>query len=305
MFKIITDSASNLTEDLVNEYDIDMISYTCTIDDEEYICYQPGCNDEAEGKKFYDLIRNGAEAKTSLISPGTFIQKFESYLESGLDVLFICMSAELTGTYQSAIIAANDMEDDFPDRKCIVVDSMSASLGEGFLVLEASKMRAEGCSIEEVVSWIENNRLKMRHIFTVDNLKYLRKGGRISSAKALVGTVLNLKPILRADENGRIELYETVRGRKKALDNLVKDYLNHVIEPLKQVIGIAHCDCLPDAKYIADCIMSKMPAKNIIIRYYDRCSGAHVGPGAICLFFMGGNRYGKKNTDNGTWDGNS
>lgn len=290
MFKIITESASNLTKDILDEYDIEMLSYTCTIDGEEYICYKPEYDDEEEGRRFYDLIRNDAEVKTSLISPGILIQNFEEYLEQGLDVLFICMSAELTGTYQSAVIAAQDMQDEYPDRKCIVVNSMSASFGEGFLVMEASRLRSAGSNIEEVVKWIENNRLKMRQIFTVDNLKYLKKGGRIPSAKAFVGTVLNLKPILRADDDGKIELSGTVRGRKKSLISLVDDYINHVVEPLKQVIGIAHCDCLPDAQYIADSIMNKLPAKDIIIRYYDRCTGAHVGPGAICLFFMGENR---------------
>ena len=290
MFDIITDSASNLTEDIVEKYNIRIISNMCRIDGEDYICYEPGRDDEADGRFFYDKLREGADVTTSLISPGTLMEVFEESLEKGKDVLFICMSSGLTGTFQSALVAAEDLNEEYPDRKCIVIDSMSASLGEGFLAVKASKMRENGCSIEETQKWIEDNKLKMRHIFTVDDLKFLKKGGRISGITSLIGNVLGIKPVLYATDQGTIEMLSPVRGRKKSIKALIGDFMNYVDIDANDMIGIAHCDCKEESMIIEKAIREKYPDIEIINKVYDRLSGAHVGPGALCVFFMGKDR---------------
>ena len=290
MFDIITDSASNLTEDIVEKYNIRIISNMCRIDGEDYICYEPGRDDEADGRFFYDKLREGADVTTSLISPGTLMEVFEESLEKGNDVLFICMSSGLTGTFQSALVAAEDLNEEYPDRKCIVIDSMSASLGEGFLAVKASKMRENGCSIEETQKWIEDNKLKMRHIFTVDDLKFLKKGGRISGITSLIGNVLGIKPVLYATDQGTIEMLSPVRGRKKSIKALIGDFMNYVDIDANDMIGIAHCDCKEESMIIEKAIREKYPDIEIINKVYDRLSGAHVGPGALCVFFMGKDR---------------
>lgn len=290
MFRIIVDSGSNLTEDLLNRYDIEIISFKCTIDGEEYICYEEGRDDDEAGKIFYDKIRAGADVRTSLINPVDIDDKLRPFLEGGEDVIFVCMSAKLTGTYQSALIAKEDLEEEFPDRKIVVIDSMSASFGEGLLCIEASKMREDGCSIDQVSEWLIDNRLKMRHIFTVDNLKYLQKGGRISQAEAVLGSILSIKPILFANDEGKIDKFGTVRGRKKSMDALVNDYVKYAVDVENQTIAIAHCDCREDAEYIAAKVNELRPPKEIIIRVYDHCSGTHVGPGAMCIFYVGKDR---------------
>lgn len=290
MYKIITDSASNLTEDILNKYDIDMLSYKCMIDNEPYMCYEPGRDDTKDGKEFYDKIRHGASIVTSLISPGDIITAFSRYMKQGFDVLFLTISSKLSGTYQSALIAAEEMSEQFPERKCVIIDSLSASLGEGFLAVTASKLRALGHSIYEAAGWILANRLKMCHIFTVDDLKYLKKGGRISSAVSMIGSALNIKPVLAAGREGTIELFRNLRGRKKALDAIVDNYIEFAASPENELVGIAHCDCPEDADYIASRIQKLRPPKELIKCYYDRCTGSHVGPGALCLFFKGYDR---------------
>ena len=290
MFKIVVDSACNLTEDLIKKYDIEVISFKCTIDGEEYVCYEEGRDDQADGKWFYDKIRQGADVRTSLLSPGEIVDKLSVYLEDGFDVLFTCMSSGLTGTFQSSLVAKDMLEDEYPDRKIIMVDSLSASFGEGMICMEVSKMRENGATIEEAAQWVIDNRLRIRHIFTVDDLQYLRKGGRISQAENVIGSILNIKPLLFANDEGKIEKLGTIRGRKKSLDALVNDYVKYAYEPEKQTIAIAHCDCKEEALYIADKINELRPPKELIIRVYDRCSGTHVGPGALCIFFMGKDR---------------
>lgn len=290
MFKIVVDSACNLTEDLIKKYDIEVISFKCTIDGEEYVCYEEGRDDQADGKWFYDKIRQGADVRTSLLSPGEIVDKLSVYLEDGFDVLFTCMSSGLTGTFQSSLVAKDMLEDEYPDRKIIMVDSLSASFGEGMICMEVSKMRENGATIEEAAQWVIDNRLRIRHIFTVDDLQYLRKGGRISQAENVIGSILNIKPLLFANDEGKIEKLGTIRGRKKSLDALVNDYVKYAYEPEKQTIAIAHCDCKEGALYIADKINELRPPKELIIRVYDRCSGTHVGPGALCIFFMGKDR---------------
>lgn len=285
-FVIITDSASNLIDEQLNQYNIKMIPYIVNIAGKEVSCYESGEDNDAKGKEFYDFIRQGGEVTTSLVNPDRFLACFEEYLQQGLDVVFIGISSGLSGTCQSAQIAAEQLSEEYPERKCLVIDSLAASLGEGIMAIKLSEYRAAGWELEAAVEDVVSNRLKMACIFSVADLKYLLKGGRVSTAVAKIGSVLNIKPMLYANNEGKISLNSAVRGRKKALDTIVKKYFDTVLEPENQIIGIAHCDCKEDAEYIAERIREGCSVKDIIINCYDRCTGAHVGPDAIALFYV-------------------
>ena len=289
-FEIITDSASNLTDDLLDEYNIRMISYVNTIDGEEYICHERGRDYEKSGKEFYDAMRNGADVHTSLINMGAFRDFFEPILRDGKDILFIAISGGLSGTIQAACIAADDLMEEYPDRVIRCIDSRSASLGEGLMVMKMSRLRASGATIDEAARFYEEHKMKMNHIFTVGDLKYLKKGGRISAAEAAIGNLLSIKPILKADDNGKIVLHDKIRLRKKALEYLINMTKERIVHPERQMIAICHCDAPQESEYIASRLKEELPVEDVIVRYYDLCTGSHVGPGTIAIFFMGDNR---------------
>ncbi len=292
-YVIMTDSGSNLIDADLQKYDIPMIPYKLTIDGEPYDCYMPGEDDVALAKEYYAAVRGGANVKTSLINPERFNEFFEPVLQEGKDIVFVCMSSGITGTCQSACIAADMMREKYPERRIEIVDTLAASLGEGLQVLGMAQKRAEGAGIDEILSYAKDYQRFLRQIFTVEDLQYLRKGGRISGATALIGNVLNLKPILYGTDEGKIEMLTTVRGRKRSIAYLVQDCIENIAEPEKQTIGIAHCDCEEEANLLAAAIREKCPVKDVLIHYYDRCTGGHVGPGAIALFYRSKNQVGK------------
>ncbi|MCR5210594.1 MAG: DegV family protein [Lachnospiraceae bacterium] len=289
-YEIITDSASNLTDDLLNEYNIRMISYVSTIDGEEFLCHERGRDYEESGRKFYNAMRDGADVHTSLINMGAFRDFFEPILREGKDILFISISGGLSGTIQAAGIAADDLMEEYPDRVIRCIDSRSASLGEGLMVMKMSRLRAAGATLDEAVRFYEENKMKMNHIFTVGDLKYLKKGGRISAAEAAIGNLLSIKPILKADDNGKIVMHDKIRLRKKALEYLINMTKERIVHPERQIIAICHCDAKQESEYIASRLSAELPVEDVIVRYYDLCTGSHVGPGTIAIFFMGENR---------------
>ncbi len=289
-YEIVTDSSSNLTQDLLDSYRIRMISYVSTVDGEEFTCFSPDRDEAAAGKQFYDAMRSGADVRTTLINMSRFTDFFRPMLEAGRDILFICMSGGLTGTVQSARIAAEDLMAEYPGRRIVCVDSLSASLGEGLLVMKLSRLRAAGATLDEAAAWYEKHKLRMNHIFTVGNLVYLKKGGRISAAEALIGNLLSIKPILKANDEGCIVVHDKVRSRSRALDYLVEMTKARIVNPATQIIGIAHCDASMEADYIANRFRRELPVQDVIVRYYDLCTGSHVGPGTIAIFFMGQDR---------------
>ena len=284
-YLIYTDSASNLTDEILRELDIRMISYSCSINGEETGCYEQGRDDAAFAGHFYNSMREGADVKTSLINMQNLIDRFSEPMSRGLDVLFIGMSSGVTGTMRSARLAAEELESMFPGRRCVVADPLTASLGEGMMVMQAARMRLDEC-----VAYVENDRMKLMSVFTVDDLHYLKNGGRISSTAYIAGTLLNIKPILRATDDGKISMCGKVRGRRKALDTLVDCFLSKAVEPNSQTIYIAHGDCEADALYVRDEIARCIPIKGAVIKYYDVCTGCHVGPGTVALFFMSESR---------------
>ncbi len=289
-YEILTDSSSNLTQDLLDKYRIKMISYISTINGSDFPCFDPARDEAEAGHRFYDAMREGSDVRTTLINTARFSDFFEPVLEEGRDILFVCMSGGLSGTVQAARIAAEDLLEEYPDRKIIVIDSLSASLGEGLLVLKLSRLRAMGATIEEAARYYERKKLKMNHIFTVGDLNYLKKGGRISATEALIGNLLSIKPILKANDEGKIVAHDKVRSRRKALDYLIDMTKARITDPARQMIGIAHCDAPMEADYIATRLKKELPVQDVIVRYYDLCTGSHVGPGTIALFFMGDNR---------------
>ena len=292
-FDIFVDSSANLTEKMIEDCGIKVISYVCTCDGKEVICYKDGNTFAQSAKDFYAAMSAGADVSTSLITQERFEAEWEPSLKEGRDVLMFTISSQVSGTNHQANLAAEALMKKYPARKIYVADSVNSSLGEGLLAVKAANLRDMGETLDTCAKWIENNKWKMNSYFTVSDLKYLRKGGRISGVTALAGTLLNIKPILKADGNGRIVMCGRVKGRRKSVAELADYYKNYAVFPEGQTAAICHCDCEDEANALADMIR-QLGAKDVTVEYYDIVSGAHVGPGTIALFFMGKDRRGEQ-----------
>lgn len=287
-FEIITDSSANLPETLVEKYRLHILSLMFLVGDKEYYSYVKG--EVTDIKKFYTMMRAGQKITTSHINRDVCTGLFESLLGSGKDILYIGFSSGLSGTYQTGHMVLEEMREKYPERKIYDVDTLAASLGEGLLVTYAACMREAGRSIEEVYQWLLDNRLNLCHWFTVDDLFFLKRGGRISATTALAGTVLGIKPVMHVDNEGHLVPVAKVRGRKNSLDALVAHMEQTAIEPGHQTVYITHGDCMEDAEYVADLVRKKFGVKEIVINYVDPVIGAHSGPGTVALFFIGTER---------------
>ncbi len=294
MFQIVVDSAANIPAELVKKYDIKVLSFVNLVNGEELTCFDPTLSPEeerAKGHDYYEAVRKGAEIKTGLVSEGEFEDTFRKIVESGEDVLYISLSKNISGTYNSARLAAEDVMDDAPEgRKILLLDSLNASLAQGILAIYASEMRAKGMEIDAVYEVLKDMPAKMNGVFTVGDLKYLAKTGRINGAMALVGNVLSIKPILRGNKEGFIVQFKKCRGRKVVLNELVNLVCNNIVDPENQIIGIAHADAYEDSLYVMDEIQKRIQVRGFINTSYDYCTGSHVGPDTIALFFMGEDR---------------
>lgn len=290
-FDIYCDSGANIPLELVKKHDIRVIPYTFTVNGEERCCYDSEREFSSIAKSFYAEVCGGAEVKTSLIGVQRIKDAVTPSLEAGRDVLITAISAGISGTYNQAKEAAKELSEKFPDRKIMVCDSVNASMGEGLQVLRACDLRDMGERVETCAEWIETNKYKINSFLTVGDLKYLKKSGRISTTLAIAGTILNIKPILTADggDIAKIVFHSKARGRRKALEALVENFAANVVEPENQTIAICHADCEEDALTVAEMLKAK-GAKDIIIEYYDLCTGSHVGPGTVAIFFYGKDR---------------
>ncbi len=286
-YAIITDSASNLSDAMMDQYGIRAVSYRSTISGKDFLCYVRGRDHVRACREFYAAMRAGAEVKTTMVNMQTFLDAFEPELEAGRDVLFVGISSGLSGTCHAAELAADELRARFPGRRIEVIDSMSASLGEGLGVVEIAKMRDAGASLDAAIAYLMDTRLTMINEFTVADLKYLRRGGRISPLVALAGTLLNIKPLLAASREGTIVMLGKERGAKRALDALADRLARQIVDPEHQTIGIAHCDNPEGAEYLAEQIRARVNVAGIVTEYYDLCTGAHVGPGTVALFYRG------------------
>lgn len=287
-YVLFTDSNTDLPADLVQQLDLSVIPMLFEMDGKSYYNYPD--NHEMDPKEFYAALRGGKVCTTSQVSPSRFDEIFSPVLESGRDILYLCFSSGLSGTYNTSRLAVEELREKFPDRKIRTVDTLAASMGQGLLVYLAAKKRQEGMSLDELGDWVEENRLKLCHWFTVDDLMFLKRGGRVSGAAAVMGTMLGIKPVLHVDDEGHLIPMEKVRGRRASLDALVKHMQATAIRPAEQTVFISHGDCQADCDYVAQQLREKLGVKEIVTSYIGPVIGAHSGPGTVALFFVGEKR---------------
>ncbi len=282
MFQIMTDTSANLPSELAAEKDITVIPFPYFVNGARHTCLD---TEGFDGKTFYGAMREGAEVTTSQINPQNYMDVMRPVLQSGQDILFVGMSSGISGAYLSAELAAEELAPEFPERKIRLVDTIGASLGEGLLVLRAYRDKLAGLSLDAIYEKLMDLRHRLCNIFTVDDLKYLRKGGRLSNLSFIVGTILQIKPLLKGNEEGKIVAFAKLRGRKKALEELAKRYDEYVVDSEEQTIGIAHADCPEDAEYLIELLRRNHPPKEVLTVCYEPVTGSHVGPGTLALFF--------------------
>ena len=284
-FIIITDSSADLPASVACDMGVTVIPLEVNIDG-------IGCkyNDEIDIKEFYGWLRDKKGAKTSAINLDRFTEVFEGFVKEGKDVIYIGFSSGLSATFMAAKNAAEELSEKYPDRKIIAVDSLCASLGQGLLVKHAVDKKNAGASIEEVAQFVEENRLNLCHWFTVEDLFFLKRGGRVSAATAVMGTVLQIKPVMHVDDAGKLINVEKARGRAASINSLFAKMKETAIDPEKQTIYISHGDCYDDAKKLADMITAEFGITDILISEVGPVIGAHSGPGTLALFFLGSKR---------------
>ncbi|MUK90143.1 DegV family EDD domain-containing protein [Ornithinibacillus sp. L9] len=278
--KILADSASDLSKDHYNEFDIEMVSLTVHLDEKDYEDGQT-----IYPKTVYDAMRNGKAPKTSQVSPQTFKSVFTSYAESNQPLIYLAFSSELSGTYQTAKMMEQEVKEEYPDAPIHVIDTKCASIGYGLVVLEAAKMAKAGKSVDEIIDDATRRAAHMEHIFTVDDLEYLYRGGRVSKTAAFVGTLLKIKPILHV-ESGKLIPLEKIRGSKKLFGRMLELMEERGGNWENQTIGISHGDDLDRAQQLADMIKERFGINQIEIEMVGSAIGAHSGPGTIALFFL-------------------
>ena len=283
-FVILTDSSADLTAELVVQMDVQVLPLSYNM--EGRIVYNYPDNREMDPHEFYDLLRAGKTATTSAVNVAQYTEAIEPNLEQGKDVLVLAFSSGLSTTYNSAVIAADDLREKYPERKIYVVDTLCASLGQGMLVYLAAKERAKGKSIDEVRDWAEENKLSIAHQVTVNDLHTLKRGGRISATTAVVGTMLAIKPMIHVDNEGHLINIAKCRGRAASLKALVDTMEKTVIDPANQTIFISHGDCWEDAQSVADMVKERFGVKEVIMNYVGPVIGAHTGPGVVALFYI-------------------
>ncbi|WP_300270327.1 DegV family protein [uncultured Flavonifractor sp.] len=287
-YVILTDSSADLTAELVAELGVEVIPLSFTMEDKTYFNYPD--NRDIDPADFYARLRGGAMATTAAVNVADYTEAIEPILKEGKDVLVLAFSSGLSATCHSAQIAAGELMEQYPDRKVYVVDTLCASLGQGLLVWYAANLKKQGKTMEEVRDWTEEHKLNLCHWFTVDDLHFLKRGGRISAATAVLGTMLSIKPVMHVDNEGHLIKVGTARGRNASLKALV-DHMEQTVLDLKgQSIFISHGDCLADAQKVADDVKARFGVESIIINYVGPVIGAHSGPGTVALFFMGSER---------------
>ena len=285
-YMILTDSCCDFSAEMVAELGVEVLPLSFHIEGKDYFNY-PDNREMAPGE-FYAKLRGGELGTTAAVSPGVFQETMTRIVETGKDILCINFSSALSTTYQSAEIAAQDVMAAHPGSKILVVDSRCASLGQGLLVYLAAQKKKEGLSLEELCRYVEDNKLHICHWFTVDDLNHLKRGGRVSAAAALVGTMLQMKPVLHVDDEGRLIPVSKVRGRKASLKALVDKMEELVVDP--SVVFISHGDCGDEARALGEAIKAKFPVERLEINYVGPVIGNHSGPGTMALFFQGKHR---------------
>ena len=287
-YVIMTDSCCDLTDQMARELELEVLPLTMHMDGQDYPNDLAGT--AISNQEFYKRIRAGKLATTSAVNVGQFQDAMRRVLESGRDIVCVCFSSALSTTYQSAVIAAEDLRAEFPEAEIHVVDSLSASLGQGLLLYLAVEQKRKGLTAAELAKWVEDNRLTVCHWFTVDDLNFLKRGGRVSATTALLGTMLSIKPIMHTSDEGKLVPVSKARGRKAAIAALLDKIEDLSIHPEKQTMFICHADCEEDAKAVAQTIQDRFGTPTVHINYIGPVIGSHTGPNTMGLFFVGTER---------------
>lgn len=288
-FEIVTDSSSNLLDETIGRFGLHILPLTFMIDGQQRQSFVKG--EKSDLKQFYTMMREGKVITTSLPNMSDSEILLRSLLEAGRDILYLGFSSGLSGTYQAIALLLDTLAAEFPERRVMHVDTLAASGGEGLLVYKAAQMAQAGASIEETRQWVEDNKLKLAHWFTVDDLMFLFRGGRVTRTSAWAGTMLNIKPVMHVDNDGHLIPLEKVMGRKKSILGMLKHMEKTADTPIsEQTVFITHGDCLEDAEFLRDKIAEKFGVTDIHINYVDPVIGAHSGPGTLALFFMASHR---------------
>lgn len=283
MIRIFTDTSANLPPEVVKEYEITVVPFRYCVDSDEH--YAPSDN-SFDGPSFYQAMGNGAEVKTSMINAFAYCDAFEKAAAVGDDILYIGMSGGISGSYMESLVAVNDLRERYPKLRIAAVDTRAASLGEGFQVIYAAELAKNGASFEEIYEKTQELSDHICQYFTVGDLEYLRRGGRLSRITSVVGNILNIKPLLMGNEEGKIVLFHKVRGRKRSLDALADKYRELVLDPASPV-GIAHAASEEDAAYLETKLRAYGCTGTVTTVWYEPVTGSHVGPGTVALFFYG------------------
>ena len=287
-YVLFTDSSADLPQQLVEELGVEVLPLCFTMGDKTYRNWPD--NREMDPEEFYRMLREGAMATTSAVNVGDYTEALTPFLEAGKDVLVLAFSSGLSATCNSARIAAQELNEQYPQQRVRVVDTLCASLGQGLLVWHAAKLKQAGKSLDEVGDWAEENKLRLCHWFTVSDLHFLKRGGRISPATAVLGTMLSIKPVMHVDDEGHLIKVGTARGRGASLKALVDHMAETADDPGNQVVFISHGGCLEDAQKVAQDVKARFGTKEVVINYVGPVIGAHSGPGTVALFFLGSKR---------------
>ncbi len=283
-FQIITDSCADLPQDMIQELQLCVIPLSIEYQGKSLL------EGEIPMKEIYHGLRQGEPAKTAAVNPETWSQTIEPFLKDGTDVLVITFSSGLSCTYQSAVIAGEELRERYPHRNIRIIDSLCASMGQGLLVWYAAKLRDAGQDLDAVAQWVESHKLNLCHWFTVDDLMFLKRGGRVSGTAAVMGTMLQIKPVLHVDHEGHLIPMAKARGRKASLQALVEKLYKTGLPGENETVFLSHGDCIEDAEYVAQLLKDRCGVKNVVINYVGSVIGSHSGPGTVALFFLGSSR---------------
>ncbi|MEI2999093.1 MAG: DegV family protein [Senegalimassilia faecalis] len=290
-FELVTDSCCNLAEETIDRYGLHVLPLTFMADGEDTVYQSYLKGEKTDLSQFYKMMRDGKVFRTSLPNLSNTETLFRSLLDAGRDILYLGFSSGLSGTYEATELLAKQLRGEYPDRKIYTVDTLAASGGQGLLVWHACQHAEAGEGIDAVRDWVEGNKLHLAHWFTVDDLMFLWRGGRVSKTSAWAGTLLNIKPVLHVDDEGHLIPMEKVRGRKKSLTALLNHMEKTGTQPLAdQMVFITHGDCLEEAQWLEQQIRERFGVRNIVVNCIDPVIGAHSGPGTMALFFLASSR---------------
>ena len=287
-YVIFSDSSCNLSDQTINDLDINIAPLVYIQNGKQELSYTKG--QDTNLKAFFELLRSKAEVSTSCVNEQSFADLFEPFLKAGQDILYIGFSSGVSNTFNCGDRACKSLSEQYPDRKLLAVDTLSGSLGEGLLVKKASEMRLAGASFDDVATWVKDNAKKSIHLFTADDLHWLHKGGRISKASLIIGSLAKIKPLMDISNEGKIVSSGKALGRKRAIIDLANKLADQISNPSEQTIFISHGDCLEDAEFLQKKILEKVQVKDFYINYLDQVMGVHGGPGLLGAYFLGKER---------------